>query len=153
MNANKPKILRNLRFVVELGKTRARGKTQRPYLWKNWLEYKKHTLFFLLICQSFHTFKLRFIQMTMWHRKPTVESQPQMENIMTVTQKKDISIWSRFFFFNHETGKPLAEIHRATEFAREMKMFACREVWKEEEEIKAKCSGVRNIGVLVGELW
>lgn len=65
---------------------------------KNWLEYKKHTLFFLLICQSFHTFKLRFIQMTMWHRKPTVESQPQMENIMTVTQKKDISIWSRFFF-------------------------------------------------------
>lgn len=57
------------------------------------------------------------------------------------------------FFFNHETGKPLAEIHRATEFAREMKMFACREVWKEEEEIKAKCSGVRNIGVLVGELW
>jgi len=57
---------------------------------------KKPALYFLLKCQNFHAFKLRFIQMTVWHRKPTVESQPQMENIMTVTVKKTFKFEVQF---------------------------------------------------------
>lgn len=32
----------------------------------------------------------------MWHRKPTVESQPQVENIMTVTVKKTFKFEVQF---------------------------------------------------------
>lgn len=60
----------------------------------------KNTLHFVLKCQNFHAFKLRFVQMTMWHRKPTVESQPQMENIMTVTVKKTFKFEVRFLPWN-----------------------------------------------------